>query len=519
MQSTRLMLLLSMLSIAFGGRLEELCVGEGGSVLPEMSLSDLHLGFQVDHTDVAAVHNLTESALYPLHIMGDFDEAMIRVHALNKEFLVNLEPGHAGVECRSMNKGNHDATIWLSTKPSASYVQLLSLGTVTIDIWVTVNATILGYDRYSFKVVPDDEELVLVSELRENAGNVVINSVVVPADDIPTPSPSAHLNGTLTTPMLDSVVLPSENTPTEGMPSPSQSPFYTGVTFLPTRTSLPTSTSSPTYREPCVLCGDPSARVTNPGAVASIMELKVSCGVLQSWADENSLSQNTCSQALSSVAENCACQPSPAPSIVLTFPPTSTMLPTITSSPSYSTKCILDVDSQCFDAHASVNMLGLAYPCKLIVEQGIQGYLSPDTCSVARKAFERGDCTCAPTASPVRVPTITSIPSYTEQCEVCVGDDAITVEVFEEVFTCGGLRAFAESRLIAPNVCSEAQRIAKLECGCPVEDADMSTSSPAASPVIIPKSPAASKALFIGMSSTVMTTATVVFATLPFLLS
>lgn len=456
--------LLFVVSAAMAGRLQELCVGDGGSVLPDLSLADLGLRFQLDYQDVSANQNLTESALYPVHVVGgDYEEAMIRVHASEKDFLVNLEPGHEGMECRNMNVGNHDATIWVTMEPTASYVQLLSLGSATFDIWVSVNTTVLGYDRYSFDVVPDEEELALLAVLRETDGEVD-DSVVLPNED-----------DTKTQSLSNETDVSSSNTPT---PSPSK----LFLTFPPTSTSFPTSTSSPTYTEPCHLCRDPFSRVTNADALTSIMGLAVQCGVLQSWADDNLLSENTCSVALEAVAEVCDCKPmedSPAPSSVLTLPPTSTMLPTITSSPTYSTKCVLDTKSHCFDGDASMNMLGLAYPCKAIVEQGAKGLLSPETCSVAHKALERGDCACSPTLPPLTriptaspLPTLTVLPTYTEPCIICTGDDTQSVEVFDQVISCGELRAFGQSSFIDPLVCPEAQRIAELTCNCPTESVE-----------------------------------------------
>jgi hypothetical protein len=527
-----------MLPLAHGGLLKQLCVGEAASSFPDLSLSNLGLVFQMDHANVSAVKNLTESALYPLHLVGDYEEAMIHVHAPNNAFLVNLEPGHSGEECRFLNKGNHDATIWLSSKPSASYVQLMSLGNVTVDVWATVNTTILGYDRYSFEVYPDEEELAIVAELRETEGSVVVDGVALPAEvAIPTPAPSKHLNhsvvlpaGSITafapspstphnTTLTNTTIESVEETPSTS-PSHSPSPTNTAVTFPPTRTSSPTVTSSPTHSETCILCGDPSAKVTDLDALVSIMGLKVSCGVLQSWADDKLLSPETCSAALTSVAKNCACQPggvSPAPSIVLTFPPTTTMVPTTTPAPSYSTKCTFDVDSQCFDANASINMLGLKYPCKMIVADGNRGRLSPETCAVAQEAFARGDCACSPTRSPSSspVPTVTPLPTYSESCVVCVGDDDLTVQVHDEQFSCGELRTYGASRLIDAAVCAEFQRIAELGCACPIPVEAAETSSPTSTPKAIAQndqSPASSAPIAIGLSTAFMTASIVVMS-------
>jgi hypothetical protein len=105
---------------------------------------------------------------------------------------------------------------------------------------------------------------------------------------------------------------------------------------------------------------------------------------------------------------------------------------------------------------------------------------------VAQEAFARGDCACAPTASPSSssAPTITALPTYAKPCEVCVGDDTITVQVYEETFSCGELRKFGAARFIDPTVCAEAQRIAELGCGCPAvaESAEPPTLAPVASP-------------------------------------
>lgn len=429
--------------------------------------------------------SLTVSSLYPLHLEGEFDEALILVTGTatnsSRELYVNLEPGHEGRGC-DIDSGDERGMILLDGKPTASYVQLINSGSIQIEAWVSKDAQV-GVEKLSFSVIePSPRETGFGSPILLDDGS---------GGDTTTPTPSIApakaLDLDIGHSTLDSVVLPlsetTEPVPTEAQtPSPAPSMAWT---FRPTLTYSPTGTSSPSYSTACNICGNPDEVISKPDESVPVLGLLVSCASLQKWSDDGHISPTTCAQVQGPVQDTCGCQEpevSAEPSPLMTFPPTSSAYPTVTSSPSYSQTCDLEI---CPDVGASksVKVMGLAVSCQSLLDSANRNLVSPQVCEVVTDLVKDG-CKCE-RSSAVSTPLAaapTSSPTFSGTCEICPGTTDFATVTFDGVeYPCDKLRANGMRKLIDPDDCPTVQALAEENCGCAqasVEQTAVPTNTP-----------------------------------------
>ena len=261
-----------------------------------------------------------------------------------------------------------------------------------------------------------------------------------------------------------------------GGPKLSQPPTPVPTTN-PVSSLRPTVTVFPTYEQKCNVCGE-GKMIGNPEAEVFVENNVGSCKKLAEDGMRGFIPPEKCREIQLAATMSCECSVVPTPAVT-TDEPTRTPFPTITSLPTFTTKCnVCGEGSQVADVSAIVTLNGVMGTCLDLERDGNSGYIGPDLCEAAQTtANELCKCTKvapsypapAPTVSPY--PTVTSFPTFAEKCNVCgegmhVTNHDVVVTVDGVTGTCRELETEGAGRYIPPDVCVDAKLVAADKCGC-----------------------------------------------------
>lgn len=249
----------------------------------------------------------------------------------------------------------------------------------------------------------------------------------------------------------------------ETIPTPVPSTILIDVTLEPTTSEVPTITSSPTFIEKCNVCDTNDQTVAYRNRSISFKGIITSCGEIEDAGLDGFLEPSLCQYAKDVVKQSgCKCLlpreikelmdstiiPSVAPTtfsllptttIITTFEPTVSALPTYTSSPTFHDKCYVcnDTDSRVTKPDEIIKTFSGIFRCNEIESAGLDRFLSTTECDFFTQQILDSNCGCGlqpkgnmkaspspselytfePTIS--SLPTITSSPTYQDKCYIC----------------------------------------------------------------------------------------------------
>lgn len=283
-------------------------------------------------------------------------------------------------------------------------------------------------------------------------------------------------------------------------------------TLQPTRTLLPTSTYSPSFGEKCSVCA-PGDQTTKPAAIVVVGNIALTCSDLEHLGRSHLIPPQMCVEAQAQAHALCGCQaglPRSAPSASLQ--PTVTTKRTMTSSPTFTEKCLICGNESRSVTHknSTVTVAGMVVTCEELEMAGAMGMINPQICLESTKAaLVACGCTAlpvpkaaasVPTAAPhtnhstiqptiSSQPTVTSMPSYSEKCAVC-GNETLKVTNSTAVVTIGGMvwscmsvQEFGSTGILPPENCSAVQEMVAISCACaPVSANQTNATAPFVAP-------------------------------------
>lgn len=258
--------------------------------------------------------------------------------------------------------------------------------------------------------------------------------------------------------------------------------------------------------ESCSICG-PNMVVGNPDAIFTFVGREdESCGSLEAKGRQGLLGSTECIVLIPFVKEVCECedQAPPTASPTMTFPPSTTMQPSESVSPTNEPCSVCGKDKVVNDPDSI-----FSFPeredetCGDLEARGLAGMIAATECTFLAPVIE-DICACAslPTSSPSAVPTglPTATPSQsfiptTKSCSVCgegrqVGDRDVLwdpEDKFDDIVgppeeTCGDLEDRGLAGFVTLTECRFFPTIVLDACACQ----DVPTSAPSATPTDLP---------------------------------
>lgn len=224
------------------------------------------------------------------------------------------------------------------------------------------------------------------------------------------------------------------------------------------------ATNLPTYSERCYVCGSDKSSVTDLSKQITVAHGEGSCQYLQEEGANGFIDPEICASVQVVAQAECGCVSIASP----------TALPS--PYPTYSESCLVcGSDSKVSLPDHIISVDGGSGTCGDLELDGLNGYIAPSLCNDA-KVIALMECGCSvpgpvPSSSTF-VPTITSFPTYAEECNLCIEDGwevtnlSAEVHAAGEAATCQELQEIIHNRLFPPELCLLAQQGAAEVCGC-----------------------------------------------------